>query len=330
MKYLITGGCGFVGSHLSDLLLELGHSVMVIDDLSTGAVQNILHLKGNAGFEYVIDSVLNESLVAELIDQADGVFHLAAVVGVRIVVEEPIRTITTNIDCTNVVLKHACKKGKRVLLASTSEVYGKSDKVPYREDQDLLYGPTTKSRWSYAYSKAVDEFLALAHYQTRALPVVIVRLFNTVGPRQTGNYGMVIPRFVQQALMGESLSVYGDGKQSRCFCHVADVAKALVRLMETPAATGEIFNLGSDEEITILQLAELVRKVTGSTAPITFVHYEQAYAVGFEDMQRRIPDLAKIRRVIGFQPTHNLEKIVSDVVAYTRTRLGISPCASAK
>ena len=324
MKYLITGGCGFVGSHLADLLLGLGHSVMVIDDLSTGAVQNILHLKGKQGFEYVIDSVLNEPLVAELIDQADGIFHLAAVVGVRIVVEEPIRTITTNIDCTNVVLKHASKKGKRVLLASTSEVYGKSDKVPYREDQDLLYGPTTKSRWSYAYSKAVDEFLALAHYQTRALPVVIVRLFNTVGPRQTGNYGMVIPRFVQQALMQESLSVYGDGKQSRCFCHVADVSKALAKLMETPAATGEIFNLGSDEEITILRLAELVRKVTGSRAPITLVPYDQAYAVGFEDMQRRIPDLAKIRRVIGFQPIHDLEKIVADVVAYTRTRLGMS------
>ena len=324
MKYLITGGCGFVGSHLADLLLGLGHSVMLIDDLSTGAVQNILHLKGKQGFEYVIDSVLNEPLVAELIDQADGIFHLAAVVGVRIVVEEPIRTITTNIDCTNVVLKHASKKGKRVLLASTSEVYGKSDKVPYREDQDLLYGPTTKSRWSYAYSKAVDEFLALAHYQTRALPVVIVRLFNTVGPRQTGNYGMDIPRFVQQALMGESLSVYGDGKQSRCFCHVADVAKALLRLMEKPAATGEIFNLGSDQEITILQLAELVRKATGSTAPITFVPYDQAYAVGFEDMQRRIPDLAKIRRVIGFQPSHDLDKIVADVVAHTRTRLGMS------
>src|SRR5215510_7901376 len=233
MKYLITGGCGFIGSHLADYLLERGHSVWVIDDLTTGSIQNILHLKGKERFNYVIDSVMNEPVVAEVIDHADGIFHMAAVVGVRIVVEEPIRTITTNIDCTNVVLKHASKKGKKVLRASTSEVYGKSAKVPYNEEQELLYGPTTRSRWSYAYSKAVDEFLALAHFQTRALPVVIVRLFNTVGPRQTGNYGMVIPRFVQQALMGESLSVYGDGQQSRCFCHVADVAQALLRLMET-------------------------------------------------------------------------------------------------
>ncbi len=323
MKYLITGGCGFVGSHLADLLLEQGHSVWVIDDLTTGSIQNILHLKGRKGFQYVIDSVMNEPLLAELIDQADGIFHLAAVVGVRIVVEEPIRNITTNIDSTSVVLKHASKKGKKVLLTSTSEVYGKSDRVPYGEEQDLLYGPTTKSRWSYAFSKAVDEFLALAHYRTRALPVVIVRLFNTVGPRQTGAYGMVIPRFVQQALMSESMTVYGDGRQSRCFCHVADVTRALARLMETPAALGEIFNLGSDEEISILQLAQVVQKATGSTAPITLVPYEQAYSPGFEDMQRRIPDLSKIRKAIGFRPEHNLEKIVADVVAHTRDRLGI-------
>jgi UDP-glucose 4-epimerase len=322
VKYLITGGCGFVGSHLADRLIGLGHSVVVIDDLTTGSMQNILHLRENPRFEYVIGSVLNEPLLAECVDQVEGIFHLAAAVGVTIVVEQPIRTITTNIDCTEVVLEHASKKGKKVLFTSTSEVYGKSEKAPYAEDDDLHYGPTTKNRWCYAYSKAVDEFLALAHHRTRGLPVVIVRLFNTVGPRQTGAYGMVVPRFVEQALTGESITIYGTGEQSRCFCHVEDVTAALVRLMESDGAVGEIFNVGSDKEVTILELAEIVRRTTGSRAPTTFIPYEQAYAPGFEDMQRRQPDLSKIRRAIGFEPKHSLEQIVTDVAAYLRVRLG--------
>ncbi|MBI1748978.1 MAG: SDR family NAD(P)-dependent oxidoreductase [Acidobacteria bacterium] len=316
MKYLITGGSGFIGSHLADRLLEQGHTVLVVDDLTTGSIENIQHLKNHARFQYVIDSVMNEPLLAELIDCVDGVFHLAAVVGVRLVVDEPIRTIQTNIHCTELVLKHAGKKGKKVLITSTSEVYGKSAQVPYSEDDALVYGPTTKSRWSYAYSKAIDEFLALAYYKTRGLPIIITRLFNTVGPRQTGHYGMVLPRFVQQALAGGPITVYGDGHQMRCFCHVTDVTRALAQLMESPDALGEIFNLGSDKETTILQLAKMVRARINPTIGIRYVAYEQAYGAGFDDMQRRQPNTAKIHKAIGFKPEFQLDQIIDDVAQH--------------
>jgi UDP-glucose 4-epimerase len=323
VKYLITGGSGFIGSHLAERLLQLGHSVFVIDDLSTGSIENILHLKIQDRFKYIIDSVMNEPLLAELVDWSDAVFHLAAVVGVRLVVEEPIRTIQTNIQNTEFVLKHASKKGKKVLITSTSEIYGKSMKVPFSEKGDLVYGPTTKSRWSYAFSKAIDEFLALAYYETRGVPVIIVRLFNTVGPRQTGHYGMVVPRFVQQALIGGPITVYSDGNQKRCFCHVADVTRALVQIMENENCIGEIFNLGSDEEVTILQLAEMIRDKINSKLLFQFIPYEQAYAVGFEDIQRRLPNISKIRRAIGFKPEYTLEQIIDDVISYMRKKLGI-------
>lgn len=318
MKYLITGGSGFIGSHLADVLLQQEHSVIIIDDLTTGSIENILHLKANPRFQYVIDSVTNESLLAELVDQVDGVFHLAAVVGVRLVVDEPIRTIETNIRCTELVLKHASKKGKKVLLTSTSEVYGKSDQVPYSEDGDLQYGPTTRSRWSYAFSKAIDEFLALAYYRTRGLPVVVVRLFNTVGPRQTGHYGMVLPRFIKQALTGGPITVYGTGEQTRCFCHVADVVRALAQLMGNEACVGEIFNIGGNQEISIGELAEKVCRQINPQLAIQFIPYEEAYQVGFEDMQRRRPDITKLQRAIGFEPEYNLEQIIEDVRAYLK------------
>lgn len=318
MKYLITGGSGFIGSHLADLLIQQGHAVSIIDDLTTGSIENILHLKANPRFQYVIDSVTNESLLAELVDQVDGVFHLAAVVGVRLVVDEPIRTIETNIRCTELVLKHASKKGKKVLLTSTSEVYGKSDQVPYAEDGDLQYGPTTRSRWSYAFSKAIDEFLALAYYKTRGLPVVVVRLFNTVGPRQTGHYGMVLPRFIKQALTGGPITVYGTGEQTRCFCHVADVVQALAQLMSDEGCVGEIFNVGGNEEISIVGLAERVRQQINPQLAIQFIPYEEAYQVGFEDMQRRRPDITKLQKAIGFVPEHTLDQIIQDVLVYLK------------
>ena len=322
MKYLITGGSGFIGSHLAERLLHNGHSVIVIDDLTTGTIENIRHLKTSSKFQYVIDSVTNESLMAELIDSVDAVFHLAAVVGVRLVVDEPIRTIQTNIHCTELVLKHASKKSKKVIITSTSEIYGKSEQIPFSEENDLVYGSTTKSRWSYAFSKGVDEFLALAYHQTRALPVMIVRLFNTVGPRQTGHYGMVIPRFVHQALSGMPITVYGDGKQTRCFCHVEDATRAFAKLMETESCVGQIYNVGSTEEVTILQLAEMILRKTGSKLGMQFVPYEKAYAAGFEDMMHRRPDISKIHKAIGFKPEHNLEKIVDDVIAHKKKEMG--------
>lgn len=321
MKFLITGGSGFIGSHLAESLLQQGHSVLVIDDLTTGAIENILHLKQHPLFQYTIDSVMNERLLAELVDSVDAVFHLAAVVGVRLVVDEPIRTIETNIHCTELVLEKASRKGKKVLLTSTSEIYGKSQQVPYSEEDDLVYGPTTMSRWSYAFSKGIDEFLALAYHKTRGVPVIIVRLFNTVGPRQTGRYGMVLPRFIQQALNGLPLTVYGDGSQMRCFCHVADVTRALMQLMAKDDCTGEVFNVGSDEEITILQLAEMIRRKINPEVKLQFVSYDRAYAAGFEDMQRRRPGLSKIRKAIGFKPEYTLEQTVDDVIRYTREKL---------
>jgi UDP-glucose 4-epimerase len=314
MRCLITGGAGFVGSHLSDELLGRGANVHVLDDLSTGSIENLRHLKSRPKFEYTIDTVANASLVAELVDAADVVYHLAAAVGVQLIVESPVRTIETNVHCTEVVLAQASKKKKPVFIASTSEVYGKSADLPYREDGDLTLGSTVKGRLSYACSKALDEFLAIAHWKERKLPTVIGRLFNTVGPRQTGRYGMVIPNFVTQALAERPITVYGDGTQRRCFCHVGDVVRALADLMERDDVYGEVFNIGSSEETEIGQLAHRVLEATGSSSEVTLVPYDVAYEEGFEDMQRRIPDTTKIRERIGWEPTKSLDQILADVI----------------
>ena len=320
MRALITGGAGFIGSHLAEALLAKGHEVSVIDDLSTGSIDNISHLKARPGFHYAIDTVTNEPVVAELIDHNDVVFHLAAAVGVKLIVEEPVRTIETNVHGTEVVLKHANKKKKLVFIASTSEVYGKSTDVPFRENADLVMGATTKHRWAYACSKAIDEFLALAYYKEKKLPIVIVRLFNTVGPRQTGQYGMVLPTFVRQALAGHPITVFGDGTQSRSFTYVGDVVDALVTLAQTPAAVGEVFNIGASQEVTIRELAERVRARANSQSPIVLIPYDQAYESGFEDMPRRLPDTSKINRVIGFQPRVGLDDIIAEVIDYFQSR----------
>jgi nucleoside-diphosphate-sugar epimerase len=316
MRYLITGGAGFIGSHLADRLLREGHTVTAIDDLCTGAIQNIETLKTRRGFNYIIESIFNRPLLAELIDDHDAVFHLAASVGVRLIVESPVRTIETNVKGTEIVLELANKKKKTVLIASTSEVYGKSIKVPFCEDDDLVMGATQKGRWSYACSKAIDEFLALAYWKEKKLPVVIVRLFNTVGPRQTGRYGMVLPNFVRAALAAQPLTVFGDGTQSRCFCHVNDTVGALAQLIEHPQSVGQIFNVGSGEEITIGDLAALVKTMTGSASPIQHIPYDEAYEEGFEDMHRRVPDISRIRNLLNFQPTHDIRQIVQSVINY--------------
>jgi len=318
VRALITGGAGFIGSHLCEILLEQGHDVLILDNLSTGSIQNIAHLKGRRGFEYFIDSVENEPLLAELIDRSDVVFHFAAAVGVKLIVEQPVYTIETNVHGTEVVLKHANKKKKLVVIASTSEVYGKSEDVPFREDSDLVLGPTPKHRWAYACSKAIDEFLALAYWKERKLPVIIVRFFNTVGPRQTGQYGMVIPNFVRQALAGEPITVFGDGTQSRSFTHVRDVVEALMKLIAEPAAIGQVINLGNPQEVTITALAERVRDLAQSRSPIRFIPYDQAYESGFEDMPRRVPDLSKARAMIGYKPKHSLDDILVQVIDYFR------------
>ena len=314
MRALITGGAGFIGSHLAEALLAAGHQVFVIDNLSTGSIQNIEPLKAHAAFKYVVGDITNEPLLAELVDDCDVVFHLAAAVGVKLIVEEPVRTIETNVHGTEVVLKHANKKNKLVILASTSEVYGKSTDVPFHEDADLVLGPTPKHRWAYACSKAIDEFLALAYWKERKLPVVIVRFFNTVGPRQTGRYGMVIPNFVRQALAGQPITVHGDGSQTRSFCHVRDVVGALLRLMDEPRAVGEVFNVGNSQEISIMALAERVRALTASGSPIVTIPYDQAYESGFEDMPRRVPDLSKIHALVGYEPRTDLDAILADVI----------------
>lgn len=319
MKILITGGAGFIGSHLADAYMQRGDEVFLLDDLSTGTIENIEHLKGNAAFHYTIDSVHNRPVVAELVDRCDVVFHLAAAVGVQLIVESPVNTIETNVHGTEVVLEQAAKKGKRVLLTSTSEVYGLSDDVPFREDGNLVLGASTKGRWSYACSKLLDEFLALAYFREKKLPVVVVRLFNTVGPRQTGRYGMVIPRFVQQALANEPITVFGDGQQSRCFGFVGDVVEALVALTDREDAAGEVFNIGSTQEVTIRELAETVKRMTKSDSPIVTIPYDEAYAAGFEDMPRRVPDTSKIANFIGFRPRTDLEEILSDVIAHCRS-----------
>jgi UDP-glucose 4-epimerase len=318
MRVLITGGAGFIGSHLADAYLERGDEVSVLDDLSTGSMDNIGHLKKHPRFAYTIGSVHNPPLVAELVDGCDVVCHLAAAVGVKLIVESPVRTIETNVHGTEVVLAQAKKKKKKVLIASTSEVYGLSDRVPFREDGNLVLGATTKERWSYACSKAIDEFLALAYWREWGLPTMVVRLFNTVGPRQTGQYGMVIPTFVRQALAGQPITVYGDGTQSRCFCHVADVTDALVKLMDHPDAVGEVFNIGSTEEVSIAELAEMVKVLTGSASEIVLVPYAEAYEQGFEDLPRRVPDTAKVSRLVGFRPRISLEEILQSVIAYCR------------
>ncbi len=317
MKALITGGAGFVGSHLAEALCARGDEVHVIDNLATGSIENIEHLKACPTFHYTIDTVLNEPVLAELVDRVDVVFHLAAAVGVRLIVESPVNTIETNVHGTEMVLKMANKKRKKVLLTSTSEVYGKADSVPFREDGDLVMGPTSKGRWSYACSKAIDEFLGLAYHKEKRLPVVVARLFNTVGPRQTGRYGMVIPNFVKQALLGHSLKVYGDGTQTRCFTFVTDVVGQLVLLAEEPRAVGEVWNVGNDrDEVTILELAKRVVRRTASRSPIELVPYDRAYEEGFEDMQRRVPDLTKIRGLTGYEPKVHLDEILDRVVAY--------------
>ena len=318
MRALLTGGAGFVGSHLADRLLTLGHEVLVLDNLSTGSIENIAHLKGRPGFSYTIDSVTNEPLLAELIDRSDVIFHLAAAVGVKLIVEQPVHTIETNVHGTEVVLKHANKKKKLVFIASTSEVYGKSADVPFREAADSVLGPSAKHRWAYACSKLIDEFLALAYWKEKKLPVVIVRLFNTVGPRQTGQYGMVLPTFVRQALAGQPITVFGDGTQSRSFTYVGDVVDALVRLAQEPRAVGEVFNIGNTEEVSIRDLAERVKKLAESKSPVLFIPYDQAYETGFEDMPRRVPDITKIRELIGYQPKLALDDIIRSVIEHIR------------
>ena len=318
MKALITGGSGFVGSHLAERLLALGHEVLVLDNLSTGSIGNIAHLKSESRFSYVIDSVTNESLLAEMIDRCDVVYHLAAAVGVKLIVEQPVHTIETNVHGTEVVLKHANKKKKLVIIASTSEVYGKSADVPFRESADVVLGPSIKHRWAYACSKLIDEFLALAYWKEKKLPVVIARLFNTVGPRQTGQYGMVLPTFVRQALAGHPVTVFGDGTQSRSFTDVSDVVGALVALASEPRAVGQVFNIGNVGEISIRDLAARVVELAGSASPIHFIPYDQAYEEGFEDMPRRVPDLSKLKALIGYQPKVQLDEIICRVIEYFR------------
>lgn len=320
MKVFITGGAGFIGSHLADHLIANGHSVLVLDDLSTGQIVNIDHLIGHARFDHRIGSVMDAPLVAEMVDRCDVTVHLAAAVGVRLIVERPVHTIETNVHGTEVVLKAAGRKGKPVVIASTSEVYGKTARVPFSEADDLVLGPTTHSRWAYACSKALDEWLALAYARERGLPVIIARFFNTVGPRQTGRYGMVLPTFASQALEGAPITVYGSGEQSRCFAHVRDVVESLDRLIASAEAVGEVFNIGNDREISINDLARMVKEATGSSSPIVHVPYEEAYAEGFEDMQRRVPNVSKLERVIGYRPRTQLERIIEDVVADQRQR----------
>jgi UDP-glucose 4-epimerase len=320
MKVLLTGGAGFIASHLAERLLADGHRVLALDDLSTGSMSNIEHLIGRPGYEHRIGSVTDAPLVAELVDRCDMTVHLAAAVGVRLIVERPVHTIETNVHGTEVVLNAVARKQKRIMIASTSEVYGKSTNTPFREDTDLVLGPTLNSRWAYACSKALDEWLALAYGREKGVPVIITRFFNTVGPRQTGRYGMVLPTFARQALAGEPLTVFGPGTQSRCFSHVKDVVEAVVRLMQTPEAVGQVYNVGSDREVTMRKLAEMVRAAAGSSSPIVSVPYNEAYPPGFEDMQRRVPDVSKLVRTIGYRPTTSLETIVADVVEFERNR----------
>jgi UDP-glucose 4-epimerase len=318
LRYLITGGAGFIGSHLGERLLERGDHVVLLDNLSTGSMENIRHLKAFTRMRYHLDNIENRQLLAELVDDADIIVHLAAAVGVKLIVESPVRTIETNVNGTQLILEAACKKRKIVLTASTSEVYGKSTQVPFHEEADLVLGPTTKGRWSYAASKALDEFLALSYWKEKKLPVIVVRLFNTVGPRQTGRYGMVLPNFVKSALDNSPISIYGNGKQSRCFCDVRDTVEGLVRLMDTDRAIGEVINVGNTEEITIEALAQRVKERTHSSSPIEYVPYDKAYEPGFEDMMRRVPAVEKLQALTGFRPQTPLNEIIDRVAGFFR------------
>ena len=320
MRFLITGGAGFIGSHLAERLLDRGDRVVLLDNLSTGSVENIRHLKSSPSLQYHLDNIENRQLLAELVDDADVVVHLAAAVGVKLIVESPVRTIETNVNGTQMILEAACKKRKLVLTASTSEVYGKSTNIPFREDADLVLGPTTKGRWSYAASKALDEFLALSYWKEKKLPVIVARLFNTVGPRQTGRYGMVLPNFVKSALDNAPITVYGSGKQSRCFCDVRDTTEGLIRLMDTERAVGEVVNVGNTEEITIEALAIRVKERTGSSSTIEYVPYDQAYEPGFEDMMRRVPCVDKLQGLTGFRPQTSLNEIIDRVAEHFREK----------
>jgi UDP-glucose 4-epimerase len=340
-QVLITGGAGFIGSHLAEALLERGHRVTIVDDLSTGRFENIAHLTGDPRFHFAIESITNEAVMDRLVSECSLIFHLAAAVGVQLIVESPVHTIETNIMGTEAVLKAALRYRAKVLIASTSEVYGKGNAIPFREDDDVVLGPTSRSRWSYAASKMVDEFLALAYYREKGLPIAVFRLFNTVGPRQTGRYGMVIPRFVGQALRKEPLSVYGDGGQSRCFLHVHDAVEAILALSENAAATGRVFNVGSVEEVSIYDLARLVLELVNiqegapsypsreknaspsqKNGDIVFIPYEQAYAEGFDDMRRRVPDTSRIRELTGWEPRHTLKQTLEEIIEYMRPNGG--------
>ena len=320
MRILITGGAGFIGSHLAEACIDEGHEVFVLDDLSTGSIENIEHLRSHSRFHYFLDTVLNHQVTAELVDLCGEIYHLAAAVGVRLVVESPVRTIETNVRCTEVVLELAAKKRKRVLVTSTSEVYGKRTHVPFRESDDLFLGPPTKGRWSYACSKLLDEFLAFSYWKEKHVPTTVVRLFNTVGPRQTGRYGMVIPTFVRQGLDGHDITVFGDGQQRRCFLHVQDAVRALRGLMASWKSVGEVVNIGGTEEISIRDLAERIQKATGNSSNITFVPYAEAYEEGFEDMLRRVPDISKLCAITGFRPQVSLDTILTDVIGFEGSR----------
>jgi UDP-glucose 4-epimerase len=329
MRYLITGGAGFIGSHLSDLLIARGDEVHVLDDLSTGRLENVEHLGGDPAFGATIASVNDRQAMAALVAQSDAVVHLAAAVGVRLVVERPVHAIETNVHCTEVVLALADQHRKPVLLASTSEVYGKSDALPFKEDGDLQMGATDKARWAYACSKAIDEFLAMAYWRERGLPITVARLFNTVGPRQTGQYGMVVPTFVKQALTARPITIHGDGRQSRCFTDVSDVVGALLGLMDHPGAVGEVFNVGSGEEVAIEALAGRIRELTASSSEIVYIPYEAAYGEGFEDMPRRVPDISKIHALLGYRPRKSLDQILDGVIGYFRDSPTAPACPAA-
>lgn len=330
MRILITGGAGFIGSHLAERCLDRGDEVYVIDDLSTGSIENIQNIRQHPRFNCVIDSVTNAQLTAEMVDLCDIVYHLAASVGVRLIIESPVRTIETNLRGTEVVLALAAKKRKRVLITSTSEVYGKQTRVPFREDYDLVLGPTDKARWSYACSKAIDEFLAIAYWKEKRVPTVIARLFNTVGPRQSDRYGMVVPSLVKQALAGREMTVFGDGSQSRCFTHVSDAVDALIGLAEHPGALGEVYNVGSTEEITMIELARTIKNLTGSKSQIVLVPYDKAYEQGFEDMDRRLPDISKVNKLIGYSPKTSLDEILRGVIEYERSGIDNSATGTAR
>lgn len=310
MKVLVTGGAGFIGSHLTDALLRLGNEVTIVDDLSTGKMENFEHVRHYPNFHFAIETIMNETVMDRLVSECDVIYHLASAVGVQLIVNRPVEVIERCIIGTHVVLKIANRYKKKVLITSTSEIYGKNDKTPFSEEDDRVLGPTTKSRWSYSSSKAIDEFLALAYHKEKNLPVVIVRLFNTIGPRQSGQYGMVVPRFIAQALKNEPITVYGDGLQSRCFCYVSDVIDALMRLMASPDAVGQIFNVGSQQEVTILELAKRVKKISGSKSEITHIPYEQAYESGFEDMKRRVPSTKKINKYVEWKPQVALDEML--------------------